>query len=608
MTKALSRKGQKERRENSHLKLNSLPNNTRRKTERYLLGDDNCEDELSLRTIAYPNIQTSGVMFTVRGKAESLLFQTLEINHIHFQEEMHVVVHTKDGGYEGFETNSTAWKILSSTYVKPSNKDGNTLLPVREFVPVEVHANQDRSFYVTLDTSELRCSSPSNSAGTLDVEDENLQVFSGVSLLQPQFSEQRLEPCGFSGLFHYKKLIDCDTVVMSVVPFSFMVQHNDMTQEALFKRIDFLLKGSIETLIRTDTELKGFADNLSLILDNLNTKVSTSQFSEAQAECLSKTTRSCTALTSEITFRHSKRLNQAYLTFGLLSRRWPIRRNMNMQKSMEITYIGLIPVKTQFTLTLNGVPKGEPLNEKHRLYLETTLESFLRHTLLEYRSLKILQVVTGNVTEHVRSVDIDITVTGTVKPSRYVDISHVVDGSMKSQSSLFLEELINYRELSLSIEDGEYFAGIQRISAMNVKEIVPAASQKPNQGIVLAIFITCLVFIAVFALWTRKRRARGHYIKTDDEDLSEQNPSSEFLDEGIVSESMKTRYSDVFNRVSRMSKVNDFDMSGAAHDSENATSPTVNIPALNSAKDDSSNASVQSEDQSVETVRHSNRH
>mmetsp|Transcript_5400 Transcript_5400/g.7796 ORF Transcript_5400/g.7796 Transcript_5400/m.7796 type:complete len:615 (+) Transcript_5400:85-1929(+) len=611
-------RGQEERSEKSSPEVNRISYKWQPIRERLLHKDNDCEDELSLATKVYPDAHAYGVMFTVRSKAESLLIQTLEINHAQVQEEIRVLVYMKDGGYQNFENNATAWKQLFNSYIIPTKQEGSTLLPAREFVPVEVDANQEISFYVTLDTSSLWCSrSLAKSAGAAYIEDDNLQLFVGASLFQFPFSDQLLEPCAFSGRFHYKEVVDCDASVISNVPFSFLVQHDDMTQDALFEKIDFLLKGSISSLIRTDAEMKVFVDNMSLTFDDLNTMVSHS--SDAYAECIAKTTRSCTALTSELTFTHNGRLRQAYLMHRLLSHRWKISRNMNLQKSMEITYIGLIPVETHFILNLEGVPAGEDMNQKHRSYLEKRVEAFLKDKLLEFHSLQILEVVAGNVTEQVSipSVDIALTVTGTVKPSPYVDITYLVEDAIEVHSASFLEELVNYRDLFLSMQDGKYFADVKQISARNDKNTVSARSDKPSQGVILTIFIASFLFLAGCGWYIRRRRGRQKY-KVDATDSSE-HKSTKFLDEGIVSSSS---YSDAFNRVSRIKTCNDSDISTKAqtnvdtidHDEyasvfQRLSSKSAHVvAATNSTRDDCSNSSAQSADQSVETVRHSNRH
>ena len=113
--------------------------------------------------------------------------EILGISHIHTNtlDMVDVEVYTKVGSYLGYETDESAWTLITTVSVKGSGKGQRTLLPEDLFdTPVTVNAGETQAFYITLTTAQMRYSD-GDDLGAVYADDANLKILQGAGVVYP---------------------------------------------------------------------------------------------------------------------------------------------------------------------------------------------------------------------------------------------------------------------------------------------------------------------------------------------------------------------------------------------------------------------------------------
>lgn len=507
--------------------------------------DEKCEQSSSLGTTLVSDTQAYGVMFSVRAKQEPLLVETLELSSVYVagDREIHVEIFTKEGGYKSFEANPDAWVKIADTSLHPAKEGHGTLIPKRSFHPVEVKPYTERAFYVTLDTTDLRyANAPGSPMGSIYAQDENLQVHVGAGLLEYPFSNRIFEPRVFCGIIHYKKLVDCDNmaVMTSKVSYAFIVQHDGLSPNVVTSQVNSIVRGSIVSLLGSDLNLMNYKTSASLALESVDTIVSAAFCPETYSECMANTVRSCTAVVTEVRFAHTDNMSRGDLIYRLLRYRTQVTSNLNIGNSMDVGYVGFVPVETEMIVHLEGVPRDTKMNEKQTLYFEDTMQAFLGDKLGRIPSINILNVHVKNHQDSLiqrklasghrllddenplTSTDVTTIVTASFKPPPFVDFNFEIEDMIDLQGDEYRDDLVNRRDLTLNLDDGNFFAQIEKVSARPVngtdRNVASTKSKGPapipGWGIfLLVVFFLLLALLLCFLHW--KRRGRVKYEKED---------------------------------------------------------------------------------------------
>ena len=67
-----------------------------------------------------------------------------------------IEIYTKEGTFEGHDTQSSSWKFLGSVSVEGQGKNRPTHIPVGSFDPTHIPMNSTRAFYITTQNESLR--------------------------------------------------------------------------------------------------------------------------------------------------------------------------------------------------------------------------------------------------------------------------------------------------------------------------------------------------------------------------------------------------------------------------------------------------------------------
>jgi hypothetical protein len=500
--------------------------------------DKHCERKSSLETTFVSDTQAYGVMFTVATKQDLLLIETIEITAVapDREKDVHVIVYTKEGDYHGYQNQPDQWVSIADTTVIPSIEGRGILIQPQEFHPVEVTPNNRRSFYVTLDTANLRYSdSPGRTVGAVYSEDEYLQIEVGAGLLGFPFPDQVNEPRVFCGILHYKRMISCDSVtkVQTKVVYHFIVQHDStLAYDAIQSKVNVIVSGTIMALLQSDINLLSFQESASLHLEDIQTEVPSTPFhSGAYSECVSNTVRVCTPVATRMTFGHTDRLKAGDVIFQILQHRAKVSTNLDAGTSMDVVYAGWIPIKSNLVLRLDGTPKDQNMNAIQQAYMEDIMKRFLMDRMARIPSAQVLEVqvnyqqslgyrrnLQDNVSQQrpLASIDIFASISGNLKPPNIIDFESLTENIIQKNTAEFLNELKIRRDLTLDPQNSFYFANIQHISVGSEmsawKSQVDIPSQYTLWVILLGVGLVCCFAAMLLSIW----RLRRNYLNSLD--------------------------------------------------------------------------------------------
>jgi hypothetical protein len=258
-----------------------------------------------------------------------------------------------------------------------------------------------------------------------------------------------------------------------------------MSDNVVISQVNAIVHGSINALFSTDPELMNYKQTASLMMESVDTTVSTAFNPEAYAECVSASVRKCTALATEVTFKHKDELRKGDLVYRMLRYRTQITSNLNLGNSMDVSYIGMIPLETTMLMRLDSVPADQTLNAKQSSYIESTTKMFLDDKLSRTPSVTILGVhVNNKVNDGARrlavdgrqlqgsksltSFDVSATVRASLIPPPFVNFNYLVEDAIDFNADEFRDDLVNRRDLQLDLQDGKFFEEIKTIGARPV--------------------------------------------------------------------------------------------------------------------------------------------
>ena len=530
--------------------------------DRRLADEARCQQSSSLETTFVSDTQGYGVMFTVTGKQDMLLVVTLEISAVVLADNngVHVMVYTKEGSYEDFEGKPGDWVKVADTVIVPTQDGQGTLIPPRDFHPVQITPRSQRAFYVTLDSTDLRYSnSPGRPVGTVFVEDNFLQVHVGAGLLQYPFSNKVFSPRVFCGIVHYRRMVDCNkvAVVDTTVSYHFVVQHDSLSDSSIQSTFNSIVGESITALIRSKLELAMFKEYAALKLDSVDTLITSSPFNaEAYSECTTNTVRTCSAVVSHMHFTHTDKVNPGELTYHILQHRAKVSSSLDTGHSMDVVYVGIIPMKSDMVVRIKGVPPGQSMNANQVSFFEKATQRFLEDKLSRLSSLSVLNVRVedqlmndprrlteqsqGQGSQATSPIDVFAVIMGSVKPPSSVDFDMLTEDAIDANSAAFVSDLKSRCDLTLESMDCSFFVDVSSVSitpmngtSSNSDASNSDASSSDGDGRFLALEVCFFLLIIlkvvaiVYYLW-RRRRQRKHHEKEDMQ--RQQMPLSEDTD------------------------------------------------------------------------------
>lgn len=180
-------------------------------------SNEECDAQDYLYTDLISTTGSYGNMFDIETKSKAIEIYQLEF-YTDVTEDVNFRVWTKSGSYLGCESSEELWREVANGTTKGLGSLSTTPIPKEMFTPVLVGDNSIQSFIVTLDSPDIRYSSPSRGGLLRDNEHISLYVGNGVAQFPP-FHEKGtyFSPRSWNGSINYS-FIDVCSEIPSHVP------------------------------------------------------------------------------------------------------------------------------------------------------------------------------------------------------------------------------------------------------------------------------------------------------------------------------------------------------------------------------------------------------
>ena len=230
---------------------------------------DVCFIAADLQSTLKADSVTVGTMFSVRSHNAPLTIRTMEIS-VNPLVGLPIEVYTRLGGYTGHERDESEWqKIVDTRLTSIYHEERGALIPEKDFVKIEMGSDEVRSFYVTLQSPDLRYIRAQEGLVT-PTSDGYLTIAPGVGLNDYKFqssflSEGRL----FSGMVRYSRAAECQFPrTQTHVTYGVHVVRGSQRTDELVETIKQSMTSAVEMVL--SNEMKDFVQQASLTMDDMD--------------------------------------------------------------------------------------------------------------------------------------------------------------------------------------------------------------------------------------------------------------------------------------------------------------------------------------------------
>lgn len=233
------------------------------------LDDWKCADNQILTTLLNGTTGAYGNMFTVTAKATPIRITTLSFHTRNQDEDVTVLVYTKQGNFVGFENEPRAWRKISDVSLRGAGPGYASKIPFQDFEPVFVFPNQTAAFYITLKTADMLYSLTNSTLGSTVVSNNYLDVNAGVGLADFPFASEFFlyAPRVFNGVVHYSS--DARCLPMMNITFSMNINYaSELPGSELNRLVADNVEMAARTLMDTDLTLLDYAKNHKVSVDS----------------------------------------------------------------------------------------------------------------------------------------------------------------------------------------------------------------------------------------------------------------------------------------------------------------------------------------------------
>ena len=337
---------------------------------------------------AYP-----GIMFQLVSLAEDIEILTLQFDaRIDEITDYSVEVFITDSDYESKLDDESQWTRLAKTEASIAPSRQGLVIPQTDFKSIKLKRGQRRTIYIAMNGPWLDITAQAlDKTGEIQVQEQDLALYVGVGLNErfPSDYDKTVDP-QFAGMIHYRKPVECSEALYDTpVDLGFM---SSQSEDPIFVA---RLNKVLDEIIR-DTMLKShpFKD----LVEQYNLK-------QAQPSQISKhlfTDNKCpdewescprNVLAPRVFFEHTDGLHAGLLKFEFYRFTQALTDLLRLRlNTPEIIYTGMIPVVSDYELTLRGIPMEEAFTKHNREYLESASTDFLSATTSERDNLVVVAI------------------------------------------------------------------------------------------------------------------------------------------------------------------------------------------------------------------------
>jgi hypothetical protein len=230
-----------------------------------------CTAERSLNTTYNGDLKVPpyvGIMFEMSALSDvAVLTLEFDIRWDKKPTDLSVEVYTMTGNYvdEKRFHQPGLWLLHASTTLVLALEGNSAVIPVTDFIPVHIPANEKRSFYVTMKGPYLDHNVYAlQKTGEIQITGDDLQLFVGSGFTRYKFPaaiDTIVHPM-FAGIIHYEKTFDCNDALAAKthVDFQFLFEKENLDgglalSSAVESAVDRLLESS--AVLRTFVEEYG---------------------------------------------------------------------------------------------------------------------------------------------------------------------------------------------------------------------------------------------------------------------------------------------------------------------------------------------------------------
>lgn len=215
------------------------------------------------------DILYAGLMFEMSAfSALDVLTLELDIRWDMKPTDLSVEVYTTSGDYASEDRfhQPGIWHLQASSKLLSAPEGNSAVIPVTDFVPFHIPANERRSVYVTMKGPYLDYTVYAlQKTGDIQITGDDLQLLVGSGFTSYRFPaaiDKIVHPM-FAGIIHYKKTFECnDTLAATTqVSFQFLVEKS-LADGGL--ALNSAVERAVDGLLQSNAVLRNFVEEYGL--------------------------------------------------------------------------------------------------------------------------------------------------------------------------------------------------------------------------------------------------------------------------------------------------------------------------------------------------------
>lgn len=482
-----------------------------------------------------------GMMFGFEAKSSPLEILTIELDvRTDLTTDFGVQVFTRSGTFQTTFSDESMWtKVFDGQGVATPNADG-VVLPVYDFDPITVAANEAISFYVYmtggafLDHTDEALIKVGEDVERFVSDDFSMTAGFGFDNpgLFPATSDAIFAGLApqFAGVFHYKKGggdCEADLSVSSTFSYGFLPK-SDAPMDALITDVSTIVGGATTEIMKIDGALQSYARDFNLSISNQANSLLVPYNGDCPANFASCPDQ---LIRTTVRIEHAARLSSGKVAHSLnIYGRALANRLRKENASLDFLYAGMNSVKANFDLVLRGTPDGVAPDPPAIDYLERTMSQYLDSSLGSDAVLLDLGITSSEAQRRLRRLqDGSLAISGNVlglqgQHLSATEFAEKVNEEMVGMSEDFIDFItVNTIRPSLLTESEtpDVFDGLTSLSGLttNIPLVIPSSLGESSSdggsfglgigalvGIIAAIGLVALVCGFFLVRWVKERR------------------------------------------------------------------------------------------------------
>jgi len=447
---------------------------------------------------------------------------------------------------------SSNWTLDAEGSITGGGKGAPTAIVGNNFKSVRIKEKTSRSFYITLDTQDLRYAESSGKMGEIFVENNHIFLEVGVGVADYPMREEFFLNRQWCGRVFYRTINQCTSPIS--VNYVYEVQYSkDLRGDPLLEEIDEIVNSFVENFLNTNSEVKSLEKDSGNPISLMSTETETTKNGGFSSSCAStNASELCSTLKSIITLGNLSPTDTGDIEFLLLQQDNTIINAIG-EGDFIAKNVGDKLFDIEIQLVLQGA-KSFTMGSKESTFLEEVIFSFLNKNvgcsvflnesscvkvftvrvikvsipssrlLIENKRYRDSGIPKRNLDDEKLYVTVDMVISGKYRPLSDTNVDSMIEDTITSKTKELMDEL----EL-----EPAFFTDLKAIAYRILDPISPslAPSQTPISGsnddggissiiwIVIIISVVAVGLVAVSYVMCRiVRNKRKGEVKSGEEE------------------------------------------------------------------------------------------